>query len=342
MTGLNLFALGTLGAQAQTGECEAGKAAHPEWIFCDDFEGAAPKTGTGSYFEYQTNNGGFVPEAGVGRQGSVGMRVRWAAGGVEAGSLKLAFGRNPSEYMSKGIRADEDFREIWYRMYLRMAPDWVGLNPSKLSRATVVAKEDWSQAMIAHLWSDNSGHLTIDPASCVDAQGQVECVGYNDFENLRWIGARAGTRAVFGPDDAGKWLCVEAHVRLNDPGEANGVHEFWIDGQLQARGDAYDFVGSFSDYGINAVFFENYWNAGSPKIQERYFDNLVVSTAPVGCDDGTTTPIRPPPRKPSYHPRQPLRDGLGRIFSDPDRSRFPTPFAVWAASLRPGGNELRR
>jgi hypothetical protein len=34
---------------------------------------------------------------------------------------------------------------------------------------------------------------------------------------------------------------------------------------------------------INAVFFENYWNAGSPVQQERYFDNLVISTQSIPC-----------------------------------------------------------
>lgn len=37
-------------------------------------------------------------------------------------------------------------------------------------------------------------------------------------------------------------------------------------------------------FGINAVFFENYWNAGSPQDQERYFDNIVISTRPLECD----------------------------------------------------------
>ena len=34
---------------------------------------------------------------------------------------------------------------------------------------------------------------------------------------------------------------------------------------------------------INAVFFENYWNAGSPLTQERYFDNIIISTSRIGC-----------------------------------------------------------
>jgi len=39
-----------------------------------------------------------------------------------------------------------------------------------------------------------------------------------------------------------------------------------------------NFLGSYADYGVNAVYFENYWNAGSVASQERYFDNIVVST----------------------------------------------------------------
>jgi hypothetical protein len=49
-----------------------------------------------------------------------------------------------------------------------------------------------------------------------------------------------------------------------------------------------DFVGTYTDYAINAVFFENYWNDGSIKEQERYFDNIVVSTKPIGCLDEVT------------------------------------------------------
>jgi hypothetical protein len=36
-------------------------------------------------------------------------------------------------------------------------------------------------------------------------------------------------------------------------------------------------------YGINAVFFENYCNNGSPVTQTSYFDNLIISTKPMGC-----------------------------------------------------------
>lgn len=285
----------TLSGAASAAECEGWKTRRPEWIFCDDFETTAPLVGAGRYFEVDDNQGDFKPLDGVGWKGTRGMRVLWQAGEVEAGNLKLGFGLTPSAYLNKGIRATENFREIHYRMYVKSQPGWQG-DPYKLSRATVIAKADWSQAMIAHIWGDRSERLQLDPASCVDGSGSVSCAGYNDFDRLKWIGAQAGATKPFTGDNAGKWVCVEAHVKLNDAGQANGVHEFWIEDKLEARRENLDFVGAYKDYGLNGVFFENHWNTGSPKVQERYFDNIVVSTKRITCAEGgaAPTPIAPP------------------------------------------------
>ncbi len=262
-------------------ECEDWQTRHPEWIFCDDFESGDSLVGQGRYFEYDSDGGDFAPVSGVGLGGSTGMRTIWQTGEVGAGSLKLAFGRNPSANMDKGIRATEDFRDIYYRMYVKMQDGWEG-NPAKLSRATVIAAEDWSQAMIAHLWGNGEDKLLVDPVRCVDKDSNVKCIGYNDFGHMDWLGGQAGLTPIFSPPYDGQWHCIEVHVRLNDPGLSNGVEEFWIDGKLEARRDGLNFVRSYTDYAINAIFFENYWNEGSPRLQERYFDNFVVSTQPIG------------------------------------------------------------
>ena len=81
----------------------------------------------------------------------------------------------------------------------------------------------------------------------------------------------------------GSWYCVETHVRLNDPGASNGYMEFWVNDGLQARTPNMNWIGAYSAYGLNAVFLENYWNAGSPVAQERYLDRFVVSTGRIGC-----------------------------------------------------------
>jgi len=262
-------------------ECDNWPVRHPEWIFCDDFEDDTPLRRQGRYFEVGHDNGDFALANGVGINGSHGMRTVFQAGEVGAGGLKLAFGRVPSKYFDQGIRNTEDFRDIYYRIYLRNQAGWEG-SPAKLSRATVFAGSNWSQAMIAHLWSSQD-FLLIDPASGVDDNGQVVTTKYNDFAHLRWLGYQRGTTPLFATDHADTWYCIEAHVRLNDPGLSNGVQEFWINGHLEARRTDLNFVGSYTAYGINAVFIENYWNAGSPKEQERYFDNLVVSTERIGC-----------------------------------------------------------
>lgn len=269
-------------AQDPAAECDDWEVQHPEWIFCDAFESDGPMVADGRYFEYLDDGGEFVPLPGAGVEGSKGMRVRWQAGEVAAGNLKLGFGRNPSGYMNRGIRDTEDFREVYYRTYLRMQIGWQG-QPAKLSRATVIAANDWSQAMIAHIWEGTETTLGIDPVRCVDTDDQYKCIGYNDFGNMDWLGHVSGITPIFDTAVAGDWHCVEAHVRLNDPGFANGVQEFWLDGQLEAGTDTLDFVRGYTDYAINAIFFENWWNSGSVQLQERYIDNIVVSTEPVGC-----------------------------------------------------------
>lgn len=278
-----LFLTGMLRTGVVAQECDNWHEEHPEWIFCDDFEDTGALVKPGRYFEYGDNDGDFVNIDGVGLDGSHGMRVRFQEGEVGAGGFKVAFGRNPNSYMNKQqIRPDEDFREIYYRMYLKMEEGWSGC-PAKLSRATCfTSAADWRQAMIAHLWSDDEERLLIDPARCIDNNGNVLCTKYNDFEHLDWLGMKSGVTPIFSTEYSDRWFCIEAHVKLNDPGQSNGLQEFWIDGHLEARREGLNFIGTYDEYAINAVFFENYWNSGSVKLQERYFDNIVISTEPIG------------------------------------------------------------
>jgi len=259
------------------------------WIWCDDFEADR----LDSYFEYANPGGdGFLRADGAGVVGSYGMRVRFAAEQVSAGSLHLAFGRTPGAYFRPVDDGTADYREIFWRMYLRHQAGWTGGGGDKLSRAIVFAGDDWSEAAIAHVWSGNSSrdgtnesryYLLLDPASGTDEAGNLQTTGYNDFDNLRWLGIEQGATPLFDADHVGRWYCVEAHVRLNDAASSNGVFELWIDDALEARAAGLNWLGAYDAYGINAIFFENYWNSGSPVAQERYFDNIVVSTERIGC-----------------------------------------------------------
>ncbi len=232
---------------------------HPEWLFCDDFEADTPLVRPGRYFEHDAANGSFTLTPHIGLGGSRGMRAYWQRGRIGAGSLKVAIGRNPIAYVHRSeLHGDKDFRELYYRLYLRMQVGWEG-EPAKLSRVTVfTAPEAWAQAMIAHLWSGSGDRLLMDPARCVDAENRVKCMTYNDADALKWLGSRNGIAPIFDGAHADLWQCIEAHVRLNDSGAANGIQEFWINDVLQARRDDLDFVRGYTDYALNALFFENH------------------------------------------------------------------------------------
>jgi len=250
------------------------------WIWCDDFE----QDRTARYFEYDTTS--FARAAGVGRNGSAGMRVHFAAGQVSAGGLRLAFGKTPGAYFRAVDAGTANYRELYYRVYFKNQSGWIGGGGDKMMRAIVFSASDWSEAAIGHVWSGSSpiqNYLVVDPASGTDAAGTVQTVGYNDFAHLRWLGPVQSQTPVFDAAHVGQWYCVEAHMKLNTPGQSDGVLEVRINGNLEAQHTGLNFLGSYQTYGINAVFLENYWNAGSPQAQERYFDDFVVSTQPIGC-----------------------------------------------------------
>lgn len=261
----------------------------PSWIWCDDFE----TDRSADYFE-----GSADRQSSVGINGSVASAFHFTQFAQSGGGIKIAFGRTPSSYLRPVDEGTSNYREIFWRMFVFVPVDWVGNGADKLSRATILTSENWSQAMIAHVWSgqdpgDNSDLLYIDPASGTDVTGNVRTTRYNDFANLRWLGATGSSFQVFSSANFGEWHCIEARARLNDSGLENGVFQLFINDNLEAERSGLNWVGNYAAYGINAVFFENYWNNGSPVNQTRYFDNLVISTQRIGCGVDVVRPMPP-------------------------------------------------
>ena len=280
--GIAAAALRPAPATAQAARANECATPHREWIWCDDFEQDRLR----QYFEYEDVSGRFTRAAGVGVEGSFGMRARFARGEMSAGSLHLAFGKVPDKYFRPVDGGSAKYRELYWRLYVRYQPGWIGGVGYKLTRAMSFTNANWAEAMVAHLWggdAPDTNYLQLDPVSGTDALGHVQPTKYNDFTRFRWLGRKRGPLPLGDAAHVGQWYCVEVHARLNDPGRADGVFEFWVNRELQAREDALNFVGAFTEFGINAVFFENYWNEGAPAAQERYLDNIVVSTQRIGC-----------------------------------------------------------
>jgi hypothetical protein len=87
--------------------------------------------------------------------------------------------------------------------------------------------------------------------------------------------------------DVGQWYCIEGHVRLNDPGESNGMLEGWVDGE-----EAFDRGGfRFRDdptIGVDDFWVDIYSGGKQPSRENLHLriDEVAISDAgPVGCPD---------------------------------------------------------
>jgi hypothetical protein len=219
------------------------------------------------------------------------MQGHFTAGAVTAGDLHLAFGKTPSNYFKSGTGdSTTKYREIYWRMYVKAQSGWIGGAHDKLTRAIVFGSLNFAEAAAAHVWggdvngtADTMG-LILDPATGVDAGGNLVSTGYNS--GLTYLGQAKHSPSptpIFDAAHVGQWYCVEAHVKLNDSGSANGVFELWINDSLEAQKTSMNWVSSYSAFGINAIYFENYWNDGATQAEDRFFDDIVVSTQRIGC-----------------------------------------------------------
>jgi hypothetical protein len=261
------------------------RALQPSWLWCDDFESDAALEE--DYFDLNRANGRMAVDDSEAVGGQSSLRSEYLQGAAGAGWVWKAFGDNPVA----NTGSEETHEELFWRFYMKMEAGWEG-QPYKITRGTMFTAPDWSQGMIAHLWEDEALGTQIDPVSCV-SDSSVVCDGYNDFDNMQWLGQVSGIDQIYAADAVGRWRCIEIHVRLNDPGMDNGVFEWWIDGVHQGGRTDLNWRGEYVEYGINAIALESYWNGGAARTQRRYFDNFVISTARIGCGEDTGGAQRP-------------------------------------------------
>lgn len=253
------------------------------WIFCEDFE--TPGDPAGVFFDYADSEGNFVPSFEGGASGIGAMKAHYREGLEPAGFISVSFGENPINNSGRPTHGgDGQFDEIYWRFRVKMQSGWPDAGPHNLTRISAFAQSDWGQAMVASIGSKGDDvTLQASAASCVQ-DGQVMCTGIDDAESFEPLGVLTGETPVFSKERSGRWQCVEAHVRLNTPGEVDGVFELWVDGQLEAAQDAVNWRGSWADFGLNLLSIENLWVGGAPADLDRWFDDLVISTQPIGCE----------------------------------------------------------
>lgn len=259
---------------------------NPATIWYDSFDG--DEASQEPYFEYKagTPNATRSDREALGGAGR-SMELFYAKGQLGVGGRKIVFGDSP---LGRPLRKGEKFTEIYWRHYVKHQPGWTGA-PFKMSRATGFVSRSYNQAFILHVWSGSGTTLTLDPVRGV-RDGAVVTTRYNDFGNFKWLGnSPSGTFPVHGAAEAGRWICIEARLKLNTPGRQDGAAALWVDGVLDAERSNLDYRSTYDAHAINAVYLEAYWNDGSPVDQRRWYDDFVVSTQPIGPVTAAARPV---------------------------------------------------
>lgn len=232
------------------------------WVWCDDFEKDRLSSYEGKQDAFIQDRSGFYRSKGL-VAGSSGLPV----------SLTKAVGQTPY-YIFSG-NTSGNFRDIYWRFYVRKTSDFQSTDQSLLSKASVLAPNG-IEAASAEIAMDKENFLHLRSFSGTDQQGRLIKTNNHVYDPVK------SKKAVL---TSGSWHCVEAHVQLNSAGNSNGVFELWVNGELMARQTDVNWLGSYEEFGINHISLNNH----VPEDHAKYFDNFVVSTAPVGCGENTPT-----------------------------------------------------
>jgi hypothetical protein len=99
----------------------------------------------------------------------------------------------------------------------------------------------------------------------------------------------------FTPDPAvvlplGEWVCLEMMMRINDVGQSNGEMAFWLNGRPGHSQTGMHWR-DVPELMLNKVWLQHYIAGGDADQSNRiWFDDVVVSTGPVGCGGAPVEP----------------------------------------------------
>ncbi len=241
---------------------------NPEWLWFDDFEDETDLSR--NYHDY-SNNGFEVTDADA-FSGSRSLRQSYTSGQDDAGWIM--------RYREDGFPS-----HLFVRWYHKFEEGFIDF-PPKMARVRHRSHSNWSSPFEVHCWIEDGKVVSDIKATQSSTQGN----------SSGWLPKAISNFSFNDPGNVGRWICFEMEVRLNDPGQQNGIHRIWADDDLIVEQTGLDIRGS-DELEINEVMLDCYWNGGSPANQSRYFDNFVISSKRIGQvavpDSGIAKPGSP-------------------------------------------------
>lgn len=207
-------------------------------------------------------------------------------------ALRIIIEKGQNQGLNQHLRfadkAGGEPEEAYFRYYLRFGDSW---DPSKGGGKLPGLSGTYNRAGWGGRRSDGTNGWSVRGAFFRQAEDG------SPFETFRGIGSYAyyaGMEGKYGSIwgwnlgptgllEKNRWYSVEQHVRLNNPGKANGVFRAWIDGKLVSMRTGIDFR-SVPELKIESVWLNVYHGgtAKAPRDLTLFIDNLVVARNYIG------------------------------------------------------------
>jgi len=231
-------------------------------IWSDGFEDGAALT---DRYEDVSTNGMFVTTADA-FTGEHALEQHYDQGQVDAG------------WVCK-VNNDGFPDHIFVRWYHKFEEGFDGFPPKMAGVRCRQRSGDWKSTFAVHFWIEDG-----------EAVADVYAKNSSQANSSGWLPIARSGFFFDAPENAGRWIRLEMEVKLNTPGQTDGLYRFWADDELIVERTGVDLRGNTQDK-INEVMLDTYWNGGSPKEQSRYYDDFVVATERIGAD---TPPVASP------------------------------------------------
>jgi len=261
------------GASGKNSECENWPTQHPEWIFCDDFE-----TGTLDSWDTSPNLKNTVS--------SVPENVRYGNYSLQATIDSTGDGGIPLE---KWFMPGYD--EIYVRFYVKfqsgfanMRSDGYGMHLLGICGNHI--NNAWSCYGKAGVRPNGANFFVtvVDPEQIYNDPSLRPFMFYTYYPDMDCTAGCYGN--VFEQEDpkipllADTWYSVVARVKLNTPGQNDGLQELWISGVRKISVTNLRWRDT-TELRLNEINFYFYM-PGPIQIQRIWIDNVVVSRSPIG------------------------------------------------------------
>lgn len=290
---------------------------HPAWLACDDFEGMS--AGFGAWFKASPwtdaigqGDPGRMTSSTEAHAGKFALSMPAAEGSGYQGA-DLIWRACPPGSNKPGCKPVGGSKQLYLRAFVKFAPDHervhhflsVGGGPTDDYWApfgNAGCRPNGKRWMGADVDFKALSHETFFYVYYPEMKCDPEasCAKYADPKaicaqcSMKDMPCASGPECCWGaniapmppvPLPVGKWFCFEMAMKPNDVGMKNGEARYWVDGKLghEITGMHWRDVDSLQ---MNMVRLQHYIETSDAmgKSNRVWFDDVVISTEPVGCE----------------------------------------------------------